>query len=91
MITVEKVPSSSRETASIVKYGDSVIGYIRKFKNTNTEDFPWQAFAMDEEYEGRRVAGTLLGSFFGSKGKKEAVSVIVCRMLLVKFKEWEFI
>ena len=42
----------------LVKHGETVLGYLEKYKNTKTDHHPWKAYA------GRGLHARFLGAFY---------------------------
>ena len=63
---------SSKHTPSmtLVLRGANVIGILTKYKNTKWEKNPYKA------YRGMGNASAYLGSFYGLKGRREALEAI---------------
>ncbi|KKN52658.1 hypothetical protein LCGC14_0610520 [marine sediment metagenome] len=58
----------------VLNSSGGIEGYIRKFTNTDTETFPWQAFRLS--YATRPPT---VGDFIGSGNKKQAVAAVLAQ------------
>jgi len=66
MVTTETYRKLDKWAEYLVRNNEKIVGMLIKHKNTKTETFPWQAYK----------AGVYIGSFFGKKGKEEAIEAI---------------
>ena len=75
-VCVVEVPPVGGAVARLVCCDGVDIGLVQKYA-TGRGRFPWVAYAMDRVFEGRLVAGTDLGSFYGRGGRALAVAACV--------------
>jgi hypothetical protein len=65
------VSRSAGFTVYLVKENGVVLGFLRKGRDTATDELPWQAFGASFR-PGGPVVGRLLGSFFDEEGGQKA-------------------
>ena len=69
-----RFPASRGETVLGVFKGGTAVGYIRKFRDTPTESFPWQGFHYPM---GFRCGPRLAGSYFYENAKDKAIRAVL--------------
>jgi hypothetical protein len=78
-VTTERLPYREggcypfrNETIYLVRVNGELRGHVRKFRNTRTDVFPWQAYGPARNGHG----GALLGAFYEKDGFKRAVAAV---------------
>jgi hypothetical protein len=73
-ITAQKRFRGDKETWSIVEVDGVYAGYIRKFRNTRSMTYSWQAFGWPAN---RTTPASVLGEFYKKNGKQLAIDAVV--------------